>query len=151
MSATTLRISIPLTTKAAWAPKHLLVVTPVAPSRRHKPRATASTPPTTNTRNCPMLIAKALKVTLVLDPAAVVAFRVPNGDLRTTITISVGGRTVTADLASKSIRKAITAIGEHGVDGVACVLQGKLRADNTIDEAGLVVQPRTPPVAKAAA
>jgi hypothetical protein len=37
MSATTLRISIPLSTKAAWAPKHLLMMTPAATVRRHKP------------------------------------------------------------------------------------------------------------------
>jgi hypothetical protein len=98
-----------------------------------------------------MLTAKALKCVMVLDPAAVQAFRLPPGDIRTTISINVGGRVVTADLASKSIRKCTAAITEHGADGVAVVLQGKLRHDNSLDEAGLVAQVKTPPVAKAAA
>ena len=95
-----------------------------------------------------MLTAKALKVALVLDPAAIQAFRVPNGDIRTTIAINVAGRTVTADLASKSIRKAAATIAEHGVNGVVCVLQGKLQADDTPAEAGLAAQIKTPPVAE---
>ena len=98
-----------------------------------------------------MLIARALKCVLVLDPAAVQAFRVPNGDIRTTIPISVAGRTVAADLASKSIRKAATAIAEHGAEAVACVLQGKLLAGDVLSEAGLAVQLRTPAAAKVAA
>jgi hypothetical protein len=98
-----------------------------------------------------MLTARALKVALVLDPAAVAAFRFSPGDIRTVISISVAGRTVTADIASKSIRKAATTIAEHGADGVACVLQGKLQADDTLAEAGLAVQLKAPPAAKAAA
>ena len=94
---------------------------------------------------------RALQTRLVLDPAAVAAFRVPNGDIRTTITINVAGRTVTADLASKSIRKGAATIGEHGADAVAVVLQGKLQADNSLAEAGLSVQLKAPAVAKAAA
>ncbi len=88
---------------------------------------------------------------LVLDPAAVAAFRVPNGDIRTTITINVAGRTVTADLASKSIRKGAATIGEHRADAVAVVLQGKLQADNSLAEAGLSVQLKAPAVAEKAA
>ena len=130
MSTTTPRIPAAPVAAKSWVPRHLhVVMTPVAPARRHKPQATASTP--TTTRNCPMLTAKALMVALVLaplsetqrcaprlvlDPAAVAAFRVPNGDIRTTITINVAGRTVTADLASKSIRKGAATIGEHGAD-----------------------------------
>ncbi len=98
-----------------------------------------------------MITAKALKVALVLDPAAIAAFRLSPGDIRTVLSISVAGRVVTADIATKSIRKAAAAIGEHGADGVACVLQGKLQADDTLTEAGLAAQLKTPPVAKAAA
>jgi hypothetical protein len=98
-----------------------------------------------------MLSAKALKTVLVLDPAAVQAFRLPPGDIRTTITINVAGRTVTADLASKSIRKCAAAIAEHGVDGVAVVLQGKLLSGDVLSEAGLVVQLKAPAVVEKAA
>ena len=98
-----------------------------------------------------MLTARALKCVLVLDPTAIAAFRLPTGDVRTILSITVAGRTVTADIASKSIRKAAATIAEHGVDGVAFVLQGKLQADDTLTEAGLAVQLKTPPVAKAAA
>jgi hypothetical protein len=142
----TLRIPTPVAAKP-WVPKHLMVLTPVATAWRRKSHATPAKP-TTNTRNCPMLTAKALKVALVLDPAAIQAFRVPNGDIRTTIAINVAGRTVTADLASKSIRKAAATIAEHGVNGVVCVLQGKLQADDTPAEAGLAAQIKTPPVAE---
>jgi hypothetical protein len=59
------------------------------------------------------------------------------------VRVNVAGRTVVADLNAKSVRKAITAIRTAGVDGVACILQGKLNADDTLGEAGLSVQLKT--------
>jgi len=50
--------------------------------------------------------------------------------------------TVSADIATKSLRKAVAAITEYGPDGCA-----GLNAGDIIVEAGLVVQPK---VAKAA-
>lgn len=89
--------------------------------------------------------AKALKVTLVLDPAPLVGITVPDGVPRQTLAVLVDGRRVTAELASKSLRRAIAGITEHGIDGVACVLQGKLApSGNAIVEAGLSALPKAP-------
>jgi hypothetical protein len=104
------------------------------------------------------LNARAIKVTIVLDPSELARLAVPEGQPRVTLSIRVGGeisvggaRIVTADIAAKSVRKAQVAIREHGAAGVAVILQGKLVADDQIAEAGLVAQVKTPrPVAAAA-
>jgi hypothetical protein len=86
--------------------------------------------------------ARKLKITAVLDAAPFVQMGVPadNVPSRMVLTVAVGGRTVTADLATKSIRKAVKTLVEHGAENVALVLQGALAADNSIEEAGLVAQ-----------
>ena len=53
---------------------------------------------------------------------------------------------MTAEIAAKSLRKAQTAIREAGADNLALVLQGRLTGD-TIAEAGLSAQPKTPKAA----
>jgi hypothetical protein len=91
------------------------------------------------------LTARALKCTLILDPAELAALPDPIGS-RVTIQISVAGnRTVTADIAAKSLRKARAVIAEHGADKVALIVQGKLFGDNAVTEAGLVAQLKGPP------
>lgn len=92
------------------------------------------------------LAARALKVTLVLDPAAVAAALRPHehSDDRTLMEIAVEGRTVRCDFAPKAIRKALGLIRAHGPEGVAVIIQGKLVAGDRITEAGLVAQPKTP-------
>jgi hypothetical protein len=59
---------------------------------------------------------------------------------RTTVTVSVGGRSVVADLATKSVRKAVKTLLEHGAQNTTLILQGSLAADNRIEEAGIVAQ-----------
>jgi hypothetical protein len=86
------------------------------------------------------LNAKSLKATLVLDPKEVTALAVPDASPRCIVRVNVAGRTLTADLNAKSLRKAISAIKTSGPDAVACILQGKLDANNTLLEAGLAVQ-----------
>ena len=81
------------------------------------------------------------------DAAAVQAIPAIDGAVRTIITITVAGRTVSADLATKSIRKAHITLAEHGLNGVVCVLQGKLQGDNTLADAGLAAQVKAQPVA----
>ena len=82
------------------------------------------------------LNARSLKCTLTLDAAEVAALGDPTST-RVALQICVaGGRTVTADIASKSLRKCKTAITEHGTDNVVCVVQGKLADGNVIVEAG---------------
>jgi len=95
------------------------------------------------------LKAKALKVSMVLDPAAAAALTMPNRQPRITLRISVAGRTLSADVNAKSLRRCIAAIGAAEPGGVAVALQGRLEGDAVL-ETGIVAQPKTPkPVAAA--
>jgi hypothetical protein len=89
------------------------------------------------------LSAKSIKATLVLNPTEVLSLSAPDGKPRCIVHITAAGRTIVADLNSKSVRKAIAAIKENGAEGCAVILQGKLAADNTLAEAGLTVQVKT--------
>lgn len=94
------------------------------------------------------LSAKSLKVTVVLDPAALAGIEVPNGSKQFPVSISARGHELTADLNAKSLRRCVAAIGDAGPDGVAVILQGKL-AGQVIEEAGISAQPKAPKVAAA--
>ena len=89
------------------------------------------------------LQSRALKATVVLDPAALAGVEVPNGLGKVMLRILAGGRTITAEVNAKSLRRCVTTIAENGPDGVAVVLQGKLEANNTLLEAGIAAQPKT--------
>ena len=95
--------------------------------------------------NANTLTAKSLKVTIILPPVEVLALTAPDGKPRCIVSIQVAGRTLTADLNAKSVRKAIATIREAGVDAVACILQGKLEANNALADAGLSVQLKVKP------
>jgi hypothetical protein len=88
------------------------------------------------------LNAKALKITMVLDPAEVAAIRVPYDAQRMTLSIAVGDRMITADIATKSIRKAKATIAETGPEGCVALIQGKLDAEDKVIDAGLSAQPK---------
>jgi hypothetical protein len=91
------------------------------------------------------LTAKSLKATVVLNVAELAATPVPN-EARTILKITIDGtpRVITADVATKSVKRAIAAIAEAGgPEHVAIVLQGKLVGD-TLSEAGLSSMPKTP-------
>jgi hypothetical protein len=94
----------------------------------------------------PTVTGRALKVTVVLDSAEIVALRVPDGQPRTTLRIEVGGRDVCAVIATKSLRKAIATIRQTGVDGCVALIQGKLGPGDVVLECGLVAQVKTPKV-----
>jgi ribosomal protein S3 len=47
------------------------------------------------------------------------------------------------ETTAKSLRRTVAAIAEHDVDGVACVVQGRLDG-SAIAEAGLSAMPKTP-------
>jgi sRNA-binding protein len=87
--------------------------------------------------------AKGLKVTMVLDPASI-----PNidstGMKKVTLTINVANTDiqVTTEINAKSYRKTLSSIEEYGVDGCNAILQGAMRQYGTIEDAGLVVQPK---------
>jgi len=86
--------------------------------------------------------ARKLKVTAIVDATPFVALRtIPdNAPARTDLTIAIDGRTVTADLATRSVRKAVKTLTDNGSDNVVLILQGVLTPSNRIEEAGIVAQ-----------
>jgi len=90
------------------------------------------------------LESRALKVTLVLDPAALAGVDVPNGLSKVTLRVAVSRKTIVAEVNAKSLRRTVAAIASAGPDGVAVVLQGKLEDENRLTEAGIAAQPKTP-------
>ncbi|HEY2595333.1 MAG TPA: hypothetical protein VGK33_15685 [Chloroflexota bacterium] len=86
----------------------------------------------------------------MLDPVEVAQLVAPDGKPRVAIDIRLPDRRVSVDLNAKSVRKAVAAIGEHGPDGVSVIVQGKLVGDS-IDDAGIVAQPKVRPQAAAEA
>jgi hypothetical protein len=98
----------------------------------------------------PVLNARALKCTIVLDPPEVAQIVGHDGKPRVAIDIWLPDRRVSAGLNAKSVRKALAAISEYGPDGVAVIIQGKLAGD-AITEAGIVAQPKVRPQTAAVA
>jgi hypothetical protein len=92
-----------------------------------------------------ILNARAMKVTVGLDPAEVAQLGAPDGKPRVLIDIRLPDRRVSVDLNAKSVRRALAVISEHGPDGVT-VIQGKLAGD-TVAEAGIMAQPKVRPQA----
>ena len=91
------------------------------------------------------LTAARLKVTTILNTDELNAVSPPNGKPRITLRIRLPDRTLTAEIASKSLRKAQTAIRDVGADNIVLLLQGHLIAGDVIAEAGLSAQPKAAP------
>jgi len=110
---------------------------PAPSSNRPAPFSRARNP------TMPIVTAKALKATLVLDPISVLNIAVPEGGAsRTMLNVRLPDRTLTVDLASKAIRKAQAVIDECGVEAIAVLLQGRLAAGDVLVECGIVAQPK---------
>jgi hypothetical protein len=90
------------------------------------------------------LESRALKASLVLDPAALAGVEVPNGLSKVTLRVAVPGKTIMAEVNAKSLRRTVAAIAAAGPNGVAVVLQGKLEPGDVLTEAGIAAQPKTP-------
>jgi hypothetical protein len=100
----------------------------------------------------PTLTTRALKCTVLLDPAELASLALVDGIPRVQLNVRVAdGRAVTAGVAAKAVRKAQAVIAEYGAAGVAALLQGKLGKGDVLLEAGLVAQPKVPKPAVAAA
>jgi hypothetical protein len=91
-----------------------------------------------------------LKVVAVLNAAELLDITVPDGEPRFVLTILLPNGMVMADLAAKSVRRAIAMVREHGPEAVAAIVQGRL-SGGQIAEAGLSVQPKGPKLEKAEA
>jgi hypothetical protein len=85
-----------------------------------------------------------LKIVVTLPASELVPLPVPNGSPRVVLRVKLPDRTLTADIAAKSLRKVQVTIRELGAENVACILQGSLVAGDVVAEAGLSGQPKTP-------
>jgi len=85
------------------------------------------------------LSARSLKTTLVVDQAALIGARVPDGEPRVPFEVTVGNRKVIGEFNAKSLRRAIAA-AEAG--DVAVIVQGKREAADVLADAGISAQPR---------
>jgi hypothetical protein len=88
------------------------------------------------------LTARALKITIPLDAAEIARLRAPD-ETRVLLAINCEGKTYTADITTKSLRKAKGVISANRAENVFAMVQGKLRG-NEIIECGLVAQVKTP-------
>ena len=88
------------------------------------------------------LTASRLRVPTTLDATELPAITAPEGKPRVGLRIRLPDRTVTAEIAAKSLRKAQTGVREGGADYDAFVLQGRLGAGDVIAEAELSAQPK---------
>jgi hypothetical protein len=86
-----------------------------------------------------------LKVVAVLNAAELLDLTVPDGQPRFVLSVRLPDGTVTADLAAKSVRRAIAMVREYGPEAVAAIVQGRL-SGSRIAEAALSVQPKGPRV-----
>lgn len=93
------------------------------------------------------LQARALKATVMLDPAAIAGIEVPNELAKVTLRISVPGRILIAEVNAKSLRRAVSATVTAGPDNVSLIVQGRLEAGYILTEAGIVAQPKAPKAA----
>jgi len=91
---------------------------------------------------------RALKVTVPLDAAEIMGLPTPDGQARSQLAITCEGRTYTADIATKSLRKAKATITANGVENTFAMVQGKLKGNEIVD-CGLVAQVKTPKPAEA--
>jgi hypothetical protein len=90
------------------------------------------------------ITANSIKLVVLLDPTALRAALQPYARVehRIPLAITVACRRLTAEFAPRAVRKALAAVAEHGPEAVVCMVQGRLLADSSIGEAGLMVQPK---------
>src|SRR5262249_50690923 len=134
---------------AAPPPRKTLTATPTAIAtaaareKRAKQQTVVMPPPGGAVR----LAAKAVKASLVLDPAIVAEIERPDGAPAPPLVVAVDGRRLRAQVSAKGLRKVLAAIALHGPDSVVVILQGKLAEGDVLAEAGLVAQVKTPKAA----
>ena len=66
---------------------------------------------------------RALKASVVLDPAVLAGVVVQNGLAKVTLRVAVPHKTIVAEVNAKTLRRTIAAITAAGPDAVAVVLQ----------------------------
>ena len=96
------------------------------------------------------ITARAIKITVPLDPAEIAALPSSHGQERVKLVIACEGKLYSADIATKSLRKAKSTISASGAENVFAMVQVKLKG-NEIVECGLVAQVKTPKPVEAGA
>jgi hypothetical protein len=89
------------------------------------------------------LTARTVKVTIPLDPAAVLGLAVKDGQARVKFTVTHDAGALRADVSAKSMRRVQAAIVANGVENTFVVLQGKLGRGEIL-ECGLTAQVKAP-------
>jgi hypothetical protein len=88
---------------------------------------------------------------LALIPTAALQHVADSTPLWTVLTVELAGLTLRANIATRSLRRAVAAIRDHGVDGLTLTLQGDLTGSGVLEEARLAVQPKAKPAEQPAA
>ena len=86
-----------------------------------------------------IVTARFLKVTIPLDPAAVGALPIPDGE-RVELAVNCDGQLYAANIAVRSWRKVKKTIADNGAESTFVALQGKLGRNSEILEGGLTAQ-----------
>jgi hypothetical protein len=86
-------------------------------------------------------MAKAAKVTLVLDPLSITRV-LSEGQKQTKLTVTVAAMKFEAMVNSKSYRKALASIDELGTDNCNIILQASMTVPGKLEAAGLAVMPK---------
>jgi hypothetical protein len=85
--------------------------------------------------------AKSAKVTLVIDPSSITRVET-SGIKQTNLTVAVDEMMFEVDINSKSYRKVLATIDELGADNCNVILQGSMKLQVKLENAGLAVQPK---------
>jgi hypothetical protein len=90
------------------------------------------------------LTSRAVKVTLVVDPAQLAGVTLAEGAGPEPFVVEAGGRRVSGTLNPKTLRKVMATVREHGPAQVAVIIQGRLELGDIVAEAGIQAQIKTP-------
>ena len=88
--------------------------------------------------------ARTVKVSIVVAAGDVLALRATAGQSHVATVIKTPELSLRTTFNAKSVRRAQQLVQEAESNGIVVLCQGKLGAGNTIEEAGLSVQPRGP-------
>jgi hypothetical protein len=89
--------------------------------------------------NSSTIAARTIKVTIPLDPAAVLGLAVKDGQARVKFTVTHDAGALRADVSAKSVRRVQAAITTNGVENTFVMLQGRLGRGEIL-ECGLTAQ-----------
>jgi hypothetical protein len=93
--------------------------------------------------------AAGLDVVAVLDPAEVLALMVADGAVRVEVHVKMPRRSLPADLAAPSVRRAIATVREHGLDRCLVTIRGRYDGGDQLTDCSISAQAKAPNAAPA--